>query len=266
MNYVKRTFYIIMTAIIVFMIYRVSILLLMVGFEQAASELLFITLSIYLLIPLVKNFKFKDVPLQNIEINRRIKKAYESISDKDTTALIGLTLKEGNITTDIDSIIINKYGVFNIAFCNYSGNIKIKDGNTWVKVNRKDQEEKLESPIDKIRDSRKTLSNIYDEEIIIDLIIMTNSWAQVEEESVSSVPILFVEEIDEYISNYQTKEKYDEDELYDLLYPLISKEKDLEKDFDIYEKYLDIKWQYRSRIAIISFALMFYIFRIIGIK
>ena len=58
--------------------------------------------------------------------------------------------------------------------------------------------------------------------------------------------------------------KYNEDELYDKLYPIIVTERELQQDNKLFQKYLDYKWQYRSRITIISFAAVLYIFKMIG--
>lgn len=266
MNNIKRIFYAFTTTIIVFMIYRMSILLLMVGLKSTSRQLFFTTLCLYLFIPLLKNIRLKNVDTNMCEINSKINKTYKKIKDDTITKLQGVTLKQENTSIDIDSIVINKYGVFNIVYSEYKGNIKIKEFNNWYKVVRGGVEVPIESPIEKLRKNREMLNRVFDEDQIIDLIVMVNDRVDVEEEEVSSVPIIRYDDLPSYISEYESDDEFDPEELYDKLYPLIFKTKDLEKDIELYEKYLDLKWQYRSRFAIIAFSLFFYIVKVIDLS
>lgn len=265
MGNVKRVFYAFVTLLVVFMIYRMSVLLLILGLKEASRQLFFITLSLYLFIPLIKSFKFKGYNVESAEIRRKIKKIYKGIKDDKVTTLQGITLKSDKKSIDIDSLILTPKGVFNIAFCNEKGRILVKEFNSWVKLTRGDKELEITSPINIIRRNREMLSKVFKEEEIIDLIVMVNDRADVEEEEISSVPIIRYDDIADYIENYTSEDEYDSEELYDKLYPLIYKTEDLDKDLKFYEKYLDNKWQYRSRLTIISFGFIFYIMRIMGI-
>ena len=55
----------------------------------------------------------------------------------------------------------------------------------------------------------------------------------------------------------------DEVELYDKLYPLIYKEKNINNERLSYERFLDIKWSLRSRILVIASAYTLYICNVI---
>ena len=181
MNNIKRIFYAFTTTIIVFMIYRMSILLLMVGLKSTSRQLFFTTLCLYLFIPLLKNIRLKNVDTNMCEINSKINKTYKKIKDDTITKLQGVTLKQENTSIDIDSIVINKYGVFNIVYSEYKGNIKIKEFNNWYKVVRGGVEVPIESPIEKLRKNREMLNRVFDEDQIIDLIVMVNDRVVVED-------------------------------------------------------------------------------------
>ena len=115
------------------------------------------------------------------EINSKINKTYKKIKDDTITKLQGVTLKQENTSIDIDSIVINKYGVFNIVYCEFKGNIKIKEFNNWYKVVRGGVEVPIESPIEKLRKNREMLNRVFDEDQIIDLIVLVIDRVDVEE-------------------------------------------------------------------------------------
>ncbi|MBU5487862.1 hypothetical protein KQI77_06720 [Clostridium sp. MSJ-8] len=263
MNIFKRIFYIFSALFLVYIVYKISILLLMVGLDTMSREFFLLVLGIYLVIPLVKNLRLKTSDLNCIEINNNISRVCKKIKDSKTTSLLGLTLKYNNIEKYFDAIIINKHGVFNIVFCDYKGNIVVSEYNSWKKVNNR-REETLVSPINKIRENRELLSKVYKEEEINDLIVMIDESVDVTEEESSSVPIVMYMDLADYIDNFDNEEEYNEDELYDKLYPIIVTERELQQDNKLFQKYLDYKWQYRSRITIISFAAVLYIFKMIG--
>ena len=265
MNNAKRLILGFFTLLIIFMIYRISILLLILGLKGASRQIFFISLSILIFIPLLKNIKFKGYDVESAEINRKINKVYKKFKDSNITRLQNITLKHDKRSIKVDSLIISEKGVFNIAYCNEKGHIVIKENNIWVKRNRRGIDEEITSPIKSIRQNREILRNIYNEDEVIDLIVIVNDRSDFEEE-VSSVPIIRYDDIEYYISNYESEEIYDSEELYDRLYGLKFKTENIEDDLKIYNKYLDYKWQYRSRLAIVSFCFLFYIIKVIEIS
>lgn len=263
LNIFKRIFYVFSTLFLVYIVYKISILLLLVGLDTMSREFFLLVLGIYLVIPLAKNLKLRTSDLNCIEINNNVSRVCKKIKDSKTTSLLGLTLKYNNIEEYVDAIIINKHGVFNIVFCDYKGNIVVSEYNSWKRV-KKRTEEQLLSPINKIRENRELLSKVYNEEEINDLIVMVDESVDVTEEENSSVPIVMYIDLADYIDNFNSEEIYDEDELYDKLYPMISRERELQQDNKLLQKYLDYKWQYRSRVTIISFAAVLYVYKMIG--
>ena len=77
------------------------------------------------------------------------------------------------------------------------------------------------------------------------------------------MPIIRHYELANYIENYNESEMFDEVELYDKLYPLIYKEKNINNERLSYERFLDIKWSLRSRILVIASAYTLYICNVI---
>lgn len=263
MRILKRFLYAFFAAIIIYTIYRFSVIALIFGFNDTSREIFFVPIVFYFFIPILRNFKNRKLDIKKIRVYKKIKNIYKKISDFNVTPLLGLTLKDKEKAIDIDSIIVTEKGLFNIVLCDYNGDIEVKKNNKWIKINNKNKDINLISPIDKVRENRSILNKIYNEETIIDLIVLTDFSADVYEEYKSDADIVRADDLLDYIESYDSDEKYDSDELYDKLYPYIFKEKDLEKEFNIYEKYLDYKWQYRSRIAFISLGVIFYVLRTI---
>ena len=263
MRILKRLLYAFFAAIIIYTIYRFSVIALIFGFNDTSREIFFVPVVFYFFIPILRNFKNRNLNIKRIKVYKKIKNIYKKISDFSVTPLLGLTLKDKEKTVDIDSVIVTEKGIFNIVLCDYNGDIEVKKNNKWIKIKSKNKDVELLSPINKVRKNRLFLNKIYGEESIIDVIVMTDFTADVYEEEKSDADIVRADDLLDYIESYNSDERYDSDELYDKLYPYIFKEKDLEKEFSIYEKYLDYKWQYRSRIAFISVGIIFYVLRTI---
>ena len=263
MRVLKRILYAFFAAIIIYTIYRFSVIALIFGFKDTSREIFFIPIVFYFFIPILRNFKNRNLNIKKIKVYRKIKNIYKKINDFNVTPLIGLTLKDKEKTAEVDSIIVTDKGVFNIVLCDYKGDIEVKENNNWIRLKSKNKTETLLSPINKIKENRMILNNIYEDESIIDLIVMTDFTADVYEEFKSDADIIKSEDLLDYIESYNNSKEYNADELYNKLYPYIFKEKDLEKEFNIYEKHLDYKWQYRSRIAFISIGIIFYVLKAI---
>ena len=264
MKFLKRLFYSLSALILVYFVYFMSISLLKVGLKEASKNFFFISLSLYLVLPLIKIIRDKRNIPKDAVITNRINKTLKELKDDTITKLQGVTIKYKKNKEYVDSFVVTEDGVFNIVLCNYRGDIIIKKGDGWFNDRIKESVE-LISPIEKIKRNRKILSNSLQEDEIIDIIVMTDSFVTVYEEEASSVPIVRFDDLVDYIKEYEGEEKYDAEELYDKLYPLIYKEKDLAKETELLEKYLDNRWQYRSRVAMISFFALFYMFKILKI-
>lgn len=261
----KKVIYILTALIIIYYIYAISVMLLKVGFKSASRDFFFFTLSIYLLIPLIKNIKYKRDISEELILTYKINKSINKIKDNNITKLQGVTIKNNNGEASFPCIITTNNGIFNIVFCKYKGSIIVREDNNWFEKYKKDMLIKVISPINAIRKNRHILKENFNEDEIIDLIVMTNNYVDINEEEISSVPIVKIKDLGSYIENYESEEEYKEEDIYNKLYPAIYKEKNIDTEINIYNKYLDNMWQYRSRFALICFSTMFYIFRVIGI-
>jgi len=260
----KRLFYSLSALVLVYMVYIMSVMLLKVGLKDISKDFFIISLSIYLVLPLIKTAKDKRNIPKDAAITSRIKKILSEIKDDNITKLQGVTIKYNKNKEYVDSIVVTEDGVFNIVLCNYKGDITIKKDDVWFNEKRKESIE-ITSPLDKVKRNRRIFSKLLEEDEIIDIIVMTDPSVEVYEEESSSIQIVRYDDLVSYIMDYKGETKYDEEELYDKIYPLIFKEKDLLKETELLERYLEYRWQYRSRVAAISFFLMFYIFRVFKI-
>jgi len=254
----KRVFYVISALILVCTIYYISVLMLKIGFNGASSEFFFVILSFYLAIPLIKYNKIRRSVRdgefeENYKINNNLKKL-NSIGN----AIEDVTLKFNDEDIIIEKLVFTKKGIFNIVKCNYTGDIVIEKDNRWYKVNKKGKDAVL-SPIKTLRNYRMALSKVFDEEEIIDLIVIVNDRFFVEGEELSDVPIIRYDEILAYMEDYDGEEKYNEEELYDRLYPSIMKTKNTIEENKLYNIFLDYKWMFRSRLAFISVFFILYL-------
>lgn len=265
MFYLKKAIYFVTALIIVYYIYAISVLLLKVGFKSASKEFFFLSLSIYLLIPVIKGIKYRKIITDDLILSYRINKILKKINFKNITKIQDVTIKNTRGETELPCIITTDNGIYNIYFCNYKGRYLISDDNNWFLKDKKSQLTKVESPINYIKENRNVLRENFNEEEIIDVIIMTDFFSNVIEKDNSTVPIIKINELPAFIEDYEGEDIFKEENIYDKLYPIIYKEKDLSNNLKIYNKYLDNVWQYRSRFTFICFSIMFYIFRVIGI-
>lgn len=258
----RRVFYVITALVLVSATYYISVVMLKVGFNGASSEVFFVVLSFYLSAPLIKYNKLRRAALEgefegNYKINNNLKK----LSILGNT-IEDLTLRFNDEEVKIEKLVFTKKGIFNIVKCNYTGDIIIEKDNKWYKVNKKRKDVVL-SPINIIRNYRRVLTKVFNEEEIIDLIVIVNDRFYVENEELSDVPIIRYDEILSYIEDYDGEEKYNEEKLYDSLYPSIVKTKNTIEENKLYNIFLDYKWMFRSRLAFISIFLILYILNII---
>ena len=112
MKVIKRIFYTLTALVLVYMVYLMSITLLKVGFNSASKDFFFITLSIYLAVPLIKIIKDKRNIPKDAVITNKMKKTLKQLNDINITKLQGVTIKYNNIKEYVDSIVITQNGLF----------------------------------------------------------------------------------------------------------------------------------------------------------
>lgn len=258
MKIIKQIFYFIIALSVIYYVYLISIMLAKVGFKEISRDFYFASLSIYLAVPLLKSLKLKrGIDLYAVDTLEKINKNIKVLGD-ETNRLSDVILKKDNIERKIDNIIITEKGIFNIVRCNYKGQIYAKDDKTWY-IKSKKEFKKVKSPIDEIIINRELLSAEIEEEKILDLIIMMNDRVDIEGESNCSVDIIRYNEIGDYIINYSTERDYNEEELYDKIYPLIYKFQEIKNDKNIYKRFVENKWKYRGRVFISLISFIFYL-------
>lgn len=261
---IKRVFNVISAFILVYFIYSVSLILYKAGFDGASRDFFFITLAAYLCIPLLRYLKIKkDILEDNLEENVRI--TYEGKELKGTADILeGIILKYKHEERKINNLIITKKGVFNIVKCNYTGRISVEDSNRWYRIYGKDSRE-IPSPITEVRKNREYLSKIYDEDMIIDVIVLVRDRVFVKGEENSDVAIIRYNNLSQFIKSYEADIEWDKESLYDRIYKRIIKVNNLMDEEEIYNKFLDNKWIMRSRLSFISTFFILYIIRVLNI-
>ena len=258
----RRGYYIIIALLLVYVTYSISVGMLNIGFEGASSEFFFIVLGFYLAVPLIKYTKIRENVIEGeFEENYKINKNLKKLNTLGNT-IEDATIKYNTQDIKIEKLVITKKGIFNIVKCNYTGDILIEEDNRWYKTNKK-RKDALLSPVNTIRNYRVALTNIFEEEDIIDLIVIVNDRFYVQGEEYSDVPIIRYDEIRSYIEDYEGEEKYNEEELYERIYPSILDTKNTFEENKLYNVFLDYKWMFRSRLAFISVFLILYLFNII---
>lgn len=261
-NNIKRVWLCFFSFLLIYIFYKISILLLKLGLETTAFEIFYIVSALYLGYSLISYMQFrKSYSFDELEYYNRVNNIFSKIEGK-VTPLQGITLSKDGVKGELDSIIVTSKGVLNVVSCSYTGDIIIKEDGNWYKSD-KSGDYMITSPIGKIKKNRKILSNIYQEEEIIDVVLLLSDYVDVEGEENFFVPILQNNELNNYIEEYDIEEEYDESELYDKLYSAIDSEKDLEELKSNYKKYIDTKWQFRSKLAAVSIFGILYILNVI---
>lgn len=258
----RRLYSVITTFVFVYLVYIISIFLFKAGFDGASRDFFFIVLSVYLCLPLTKYIKIKKEVLDiNLEENERI--TYE-LKDffEEADILEGVLLKDKHEELKIDNLIITKNGVFNIVKCNYTGTICIKN-NRWYKKYTKELSE-IPSPIMEVRKNRFNLTKIFDEEQIIDVIVMVKDRVFVKNEEDSDVPVIRYTDLSNFILDYEGEIEWDKEKLYNKLYNRIVKVNNLMEEEKVFNKFIDNKWIMRGRLSFISVFFILYIVRVIN--
>lgn len=263
LNNIKRCVYFVTAFILGYVIYEISTMFLNVGMDGASRNIFFLSLSLYLLLPIIRYGKMRNAEsLDDIEYCARMNNILNNL-DLNITKLQGVTLKSKDKEVTIDDLVITNKGVFNIVECKLKGFIEIEKGDKWYK-NCLRTRDRIKSPIVKIRENREVLKTVLNEDEIIDIIAMVDDSVLLQGEEECGVVVLRKDELISYIEEYDGEDILSSEELYDSIYPLISDEKDLEDVKKHYNKILDNRWQFRSRFASISFFLILYIFSLIN--
>lgn len=264
MKVIKQIFYLLYEVIIIYYVYSISVLFLKIGFSEISRYIFFAFICIFLLLPLIKNFKFcKGIKLLSMENDYKINKSIKKL--KNINKLDNPVLKVKKQKENLDNIIITNKGVFNIVKSNLKGKIKIENDNEWYqKVGNKYV--KIESPIIKIKKFRKTLRKAFSEDIIYDVIVMMEDRVTIDMDNNCNAPIISYNNLGKFIDNYNAEEIFESDKLYDKLYPYIYENKDNSKEISIYNKYMESKWKYRGRFTVVLITVVFYIKSVLLIK
>ena len=255
---IKRIYICFFSFFLIYLVYKMSTLLLKMGLDSAATEIFYIIVSLYLGYSLIRYMQYKkSYSFDELELYNRVNKIEGKV-----TPLQGITLKKDEVKGELDSIVVTSKGVFNIVSCSYIGDIKIKEDGNWYKRDRRG-DYMISSPINKIKKNREILSKIYNEEEIVDVVLLLSDYIEIEGEENFSVAIVKNDELNDYINDYEIEDEYDESGLYDKLYVTIESEKDLDGIKSSYKKYIDAKLQFRSRLAAVSIFTILYILNII---
>ena len=260
---VKRLYSVMTTFIFVYFIYAISIFLFKAGLDGASRDFFFIILSVYLCLPLLRYLKIKrEVLDSNLEENERVIYEIKEFCE-EAVILEGIILKDEEEELKIDNLIITKNGVFNIVKCNYTGRISIKE-NRWYRRYSKGLSE-IPSPITELRKNRVYLSKIFDEDQIIDVIVMVKDRVFVKGEENSDVPVMRYSDLSNFILNYEGEIQWDKESLYDRLYKRIIKVNNIMEEEKTYNNFIDNKWIMRGRLSFISAFFILYIIRVVNI-
>lgn len=262
MRKVKRVFYFVISFVIAYYVYNISVIFYKLGMEDISKNIIFIALGIFLIVPIYRGIKVKLNLSSDSESIYLIDKAFSKIKDDDITKLQGITLKKDNDKAYVDALVVSNKGIFNIVFCTYSGKITITKDGRWKRYYRGKKSD-VESPFKKVLKNKKILLEEFTESQIKDIVVLLNDRVDIKYNGDKDLPIIRHYELANYIENYNESEMFDEVELYDKLYPLIYKEKNINNERLSYERFLDIKWSLRSRILVIASAYTLYICNVI---
>lgn len=259
---IKRVWFCFFSFVLIYIVYKMSLLLLRIGLESTAFEIFYIVSALYLGYSLINYMQFKkSYSFDELELYNRVNNIFGKI-EGNVTPLQGVTLSKDGVKGELDSIVVTSKGVLNVVSCSYTGDIIIKEDGNWYKSDKKG-DYMITSPISKIKKNREILSSIYNEEEIIDVVLLLSNYVEIEGEENFSIPILRSNELNDYIEEYSIEEQYNEDELYNKLYSAIEGEKNLEELKLNYQKYIDAKWKFRSKLAAVSIFGVAYILNVI---
>ncbi|HEY5561858.1 MAG TPA: nuclease-related domain-containing protein [Clostridiaceae bacterium] len=111
-------------------------------------------------------------------------------------------LKYNNKDYLMDTLIIGQTIIFNILTKDYSENIVIDEEGNWISYYN-DNKSGIENPISHVKINHKIIGDITETKIpIIDVLVITNDKCIIEGKKNSSINIIKVDSILEYIENY----------------------------------------------------------------
>lgn len=247
---IRRVIYFISSLMFIYFIYKVSTIFYIIGLKELSKKVLLGSFAIYLIIPLIKCVQKKQgINISKLDqenkINNQLKKIKANID-----IIKRPTLKKEEDTVECDYIIITNKGVFNIKCCDYKGKITIEEDNRWI-LKKRNKLINLKSPLKDVMLQRDMLLNQFNEEELIDLIVMTEDRVDVENENNSLIPVIRYSDLKDYINEYDNKDMFNTQSLYNKIYKIIYKCDVDQKMNNNYFKYYDYRYQLRSRILII---------------
>jgi Nuclease-related domain. len=127
-------------------------------------------------------------------------------------------LQKGSLTHEFDSIVIGKNGIFNIETKNWSGSLSVKQNGEYTRLDRQGNPiYETKSPLNQVRDHSDILSNIMENKYgIINILCMANK-NLVLDVNYDGIKILRIDDLTEYIVNYQAKENLSPEEIDNIM-------------------------------------------------
>lgn len=265
--FVKKSYYLFLSIILSFFIYKFSVLFLNLGFYGVSRKFFVVAVILYLYKPL-KEFVFEKGENKQSYIDSIDKKLEkEIIKIKGNCKVIyDSKLEKNEKSSKADLIILTDEGIFNIFLCTLNENAEISEDNygneIWInKISGKI----YNTPAIIVRKNREILSTIANEENIVDLIVMTNNMIKVENKEDSIIEIISIENLHSYINNYYSEEEIEVGRTYRDIKKLIRNFKD---DFKQQQEKIDrLRYKgflFKGRLAVIAFFLSLYLAQIIS--
>lgn len=265
--FIKKSYYLFLSIILSFLIYKFSVLFLNLGFYGASQKFFVIAVILYLYKPL-KQFIFQkseDKKIYKDPIEKKLEKEIRKLKG-NYKVIYDSKIKKDKKISKADLIILSNEGIFNIFLCTLNEDIEISEDNygneIWInKVSGKI----YNTPALIVRKNREILSTIANEENIIDLIVMTNNTVKIENREDSIIEILSIDNLHSYINNYYSEEEIEIGKTYRDIKKLIENFKDgFKEQQERIEKLRYGNFLFKSRLAIIGFFLSLYLAQIIA--
>lgn len=274
-KYFKRGYYMLGAIIMIFIIYKMSLIFFNIGLESLSRQIFFLSIAMYLYVPLMRSLMIKKVPIDSVkekqlkageEGERRVRKVLEELSNECKVEFGKYIGTEAN-HAEVDALVFSKVGVFNIEVKNWSGSIRVRENEDGEEVWLRENGSKIEivmSPSEQVRYHREVLSKVLEEEKIIDVIVIANDKSTLIGVEKSIVPIVNYNELVDYINDYESEEEYDVNKLHESVNTIIIGDSETYKEISEEEAKNDVRWLFRSRFAVATFFFGLYIANVIS--
>lgn len=123
-----------------------------------------------------------------------------------------LRLTDGGESQEFDSIVVGDKAVFNIETKNYIGDLTIDEEGNWYRIVN-DRKSGMESPVFQVKRHNKVLNNILESKVpIVDLLVWANVSSVIEGVRNSSIKVIKVDQLMNYIDNFDGGRNLSEEE------------------------------------------------------